>query len=253
MDADLCPIFDGEDDHLDEDLGPTFDEKALSITSIIIENQLCFDPGTIPTPLFTDIQEHCEKIDLIDSLPEMFVKISSEDKSPRVETDFWDSVLKLDILCFETDRPWHMLRSLLNNCVFLSFDDIVVDNTFFEKHIEHLISDSQSELTLLCSDFEKDRHVLTMFNIILCLDTIMDKQVQSPRSVTNRSIGRAYQSEIWRCMYSRKMASKLQGSKMDLRSNPFQEGGNYEPRIVDPGQDDVIMAETDVSSTKDKP
>ncbi|KAF2548724.1 hypothetical protein F2Q70_00022152 [Brassica cretica] len=117
MDADLCPIFDEEDDHLDDDLGPTFDEKALSVTSIIMENQLCFDPGTTPTPLSADIEEHYEKLDLIDSLPEMFVKISSED----------------------------------------------------------------------------------------------DKQVQSPRSVRNRSIGRAYQSEIWRCMYSRKMASKLQG------------------------------------------
>ncbi|KAF3612169.1 hypothetical protein DY000_02048525 [Brassica cretica] len=222
MDADLCPIFDEEDDHLDEDLGPTFDEKALSITSIIMENQLCFDTGTTPTPCSQTFKST---------------------KSPRVETDFWDSVLKLDILCFETDRPWHMLRSLLNKCVVLSFDDIVVDNTFFEKHIEHLISDSQSELTLLCSDFEKDRHVLTMFNIILCLDTIMDKQVQSPRSVRNRSIGRAYQSEIWRCMYSRKMASKLQGSKMDLRSNPFQEGGNYAPRIVDPGQDSEVRVD----------
>ena len=40
---------------------------------------------------------------------------------------------------------------------------------------------------------------------------------------------------------------------MDLRSNPFQEGWNDAPQIVDPGQDDVIMAEIDVSSTKDKP
>ncbi|KAF3557220.1 hypothetical protein F2Q69_00013657 [Brassica cretica] len=53
-------------------------------------------------------------------------------------------------------------------------------------------------------------------------------------------------------MYSRKMASKLQGSKMDLRSNPFQEGGNDAPQIVDPGQDDATMAKTADSSTKDK-
>ncbi|KAF3529163.1 hypothetical protein DY000_02039632 [Brassica cretica] len=102
----------------------------------------------------------------------MIFKTLLEQKSPRVETDFCDSVLKLDILCFETDRPWHVLRSLLNNCVLLSFYDIVVYNTFFEKHIEPLISDSQSELTLLCYDFEKDRHVLKMFSIMLCLDTI---------------------------------------------------------------------------------
>ena len=58
MDNDLCPIFDEEDDHLDSDLGPMFDEKAPSITSIIMENQLCFDLGTIPTPLSTVLQEH---------------------------------------------------------------------------------------------------------------------------------------------------------------------------------------------------
>ena len=57
--------------------------------------------------------------------------------------------------------------------LFLSFDVILVCNTFFEKHSEPLISDSQSELTLLCSGFEKDMHVLKMFNIILCLDTIL--------------------------------------------------------------------------------
>ena len=65
------------------------------------------------------------------------------------------------------------MRLLLENCVVLSFDVILVCNTFFEKHSEPLISDSQSELTLLCSDFEKDRHVLKMFNVILCLDTIL--------------------------------------------------------------------------------
>ena len=56
---------------------------------------------------------------------------------------------------------------------YLNFDDIFIYNTFFEKHIEPLISYSQSELTLLCSDFEKDMHILKMFNIILCLDTIL--------------------------------------------------------------------------------
>ncbi|KAF2543332.1 hypothetical protein F2Q68_00030698 [Brassica cretica] len=44
MDDDLCPIFDEEDDHLGDNLGPIFDEEAPRITSIIMENQLCFDP-----------------------------------------------------------------------------------------------------------------------------------------------------------------------------------------------------------------
>ncbi|WZZ64890.1 hypothetical protein YC2023_076260 [Brassica napus] len=281
IDDDLGPIFDEEDEP-----GPTIEAEAPSVTSIIMENQLCFDPDTTPTPLSTDIQEHCDKIDLINSLPEMFVKISSEDvkrfgfdkvkefrvsnsifgnmqgfdhleksfelglqqpvlcarksfdsfvfkengfnlssyrhalitgnffastcvldefmvktlleqKSPRVKSDFCDSVLKLDIMCVETDKLWHILRSLLENCVVLSFDVILVCNTFFEKQSEPLISDSQSELTLLCSDFEKDMHVLKMFNIISCLDTIL---VQPQKS---ESIDHAHQPEIWRCMYSR--------------------------------------------------
>ncbi|KAF2540259.1 hypothetical protein F2Q68_00030467 [Brassica cretica] len=37
MDVDIYPIFDEEDDHLDE-LGLTFNEKAPSITPIIMEN-----------------------------------------------------------------------------------------------------------------------------------------------------------------------------------------------------------------------
>ena len=44
---------------------------------------------------------------------------------------------------------------------------------FFEKHLELLINVSQSELTLLCSDVEKDMHVLRMIDIVACLDTIL--------------------------------------------------------------------------------
>uniref|UniRef100_A0A0D3ASG2 Uncharacterized protein n=1 Tax=Brassica oleracea var. oleracea TaxID=109376 RepID=A0A0D3ASG2_BRAOL len=78
MDVDLYPIFDEEDDNLDE-LTPIVDEEAPNITSINMENHICFDPDTTFTPLSTDIQEHCEKLDLINSLPKMFVKINSQD------------------------------------------------------------------------------------------------------------------------------------------------------------------------------
>ena len=43
LDDDLGPIFDEEDEP-----GPVFDEEATSITSIAMENYLCFDPGTTP-------------------------------------------------------------------------------------------------------------------------------------------------------------------------------------------------------------
>lgn len=36
-----------------------------------------------------------------------------------------------------------------------------------------MIDVSQTELTLLCSDVEKDMHVLKMTNIVACLDKIL--------------------------------------------------------------------------------
>ncbi|KAG5384329.1 hypothetical protein IGI04_035799 [Brassica rapa subsp. trilocularis] len=74
LDDDLGPIFDEEDEP-----GPVFDEEATSITSIAMENYLCFDPGTTPAPLPPDLQEHCEKPSSLNSLPDMFVKVSTDD------------------------------------------------------------------------------------------------------------------------------------------------------------------------------
>ncbi|XP_056866869.1 uncharacterized protein LOC130512676 [Raphanus sativus] len=51
LDDDLGSIFDEEDD-----LCPVFDEEAPSIN---MDSHLCFDPGTTPPILSTDIQEHC--------------------------------------------------------------------------------------------------------------------------------------------------------------------------------------------------
>ncbi|KAF2616967.1 hypothetical protein F2Q68_00038549 [Brassica cretica] len=244
LDDDLGPIFDEEYDH-----GPIFDEEAPSMTSIIMENQLCFDPGTSPIPLST---EHCKKPVMINSLPEMFVTISSQDvklfgldmaKEFCVSNSVFENMIN-SFKLFEPDklsdqerfqygndihyglflsfdqflkhskgfdhlkRPWHVLRSLLNNCVVLSFDNIMVYNTFFDKHIEPLISDSQSELTLLSSGFEKDMHAETCatcsreydHGILVSVLSVQDKQVQSQRNVRNKSIDRAYQHEIWGCI-----------------------------------------------------
>jgi len=101
-----------------------------------------------------------------------------ENKSLRTENDFCDldfgySVLQPDLVYSETDRTWNLLRSFRDNCVVLSLDDIVVYNTFFEKHLESLIVDSQSELKLVCSDVEQDMHILNMNNIVSYLDKIL--------------------------------------------------------------------------------
>ncbi|KAJ4907781.1 Cytochrome P450 protein [Raphanus sativus] len=153
FDDDIGPIFDEEDD-----LDPIFDEEATSITSIAMESHLCFDPGTSPSPLSPDLQKHCENSDLLNSLPEMFVKISSHDP---------------DLVCFETDKTWHLLRSSRDQCVVLSLDDILVYNTFFDKSFKSLINVSRSELKLVCSDVEQDMHFLKMSNIFACLEKIL--------------------------------------------------------------------------------
>lgn len=73
------PIFDVEDEP-----DPVFDEEATSIISTFMESHLCFDSGTTivpssPAPLLPDLQEHCEKSELVISLSDMFDKISSLD------------------------------------------------------------------------------------------------------------------------------------------------------------------------------
>ncbi|KAG5389316.1 hypothetical protein IGI04_030857 [Brassica rapa subsp. trilocularis] len=301
LDDDLGPIFDEEDEP-----GPVFDEEVTSITSIAMENYLCFDPGTTPAPLPPDLQEHCEEPSSLNYLPDMFVKVSTDDvirfdldkmkdffvsksvfdnminslkifepdkcldqsrfqnvngitsgiilsfdqflehnkgfhllgrpfdldlqqtdfcaeksldsfvckgngfdlsssrhvlitdelfassyaleeimiqklleqKSLETENDFRDlefcgSVLQPDLLSFETDKTWYFLRSLRDNGVVLSSDDILVYNTFFEKCLELLINDSQTELKLVCSDVGKDMPILKMNTVVAYLDKIL--------------------------------------------------------------------------------
>nr|VDC99239.1 unnamed protein product [Brassica oleracea] len=251
MDVDLYPIFDEEDDHLDE-LGPTFDEKALSITPIIMENRFCFDPGTTPMPLS---KEHCKELCNINYVPDLFDKVSSNDikrsgldhleksfeldvqqlvfcsrksfdsfvfkensfslrsyghelingilfassyalddfmvntllkqNSYKAETDFCgDSVLKpvhfysesdheFKLLCSESDQVRHVLEMFYGSSCL---ENILIYNTFFDKHDEPWIRNSQFELNLLCSKSEKLAHVLNLFFRnwdITCPDTIL--------------------------------------------------------------------------------
>lgn len=86
-------------------------------------------------------------------LKEFMVRNFQKPKSLRDETDFiCDFVFKLGILCSESDKPWHVLRSVLENCVVLRFDDILVYSTFFDKQAEPWLRDSRFELDLLCSE-----------------------------------------------------------------------------------------------------
>ncbi|KAF3607121.1 hypothetical protein DY000_02046500 [Brassica cretica] len=116
LDDGLGPIFDEEDE-----LDPTFDEKAPSMTSINMENHLCFDPGTTPTPLTTYIQEHCEKLDLINFLSEMCVKISSQD---------------VKHFGFDKVKEFHVSDYVFEN-MFNSFKVFEPDELLDQKRLQH--------------------------------------------------------------------------------------------------------------------
>ncbi|WZY99890.1 hypothetical protein YC2023_072219 [Brassica napus] len=295
------PMFDEEDES-----GPVFDDEETSIMSTFMKSQLCFDSSTSPALLSSELQEYCGETSFLNSLPDMFVKISTHDvirfgldkmkefrvskyvfdnminsfkvfepdkfldqsrfqnvnginsgfilcfdqfledshgfdhfeksleldlkqtvfcsnksfdtfvfkensfdlnssrhrlitdhllpsscaldkiliqkllenKSLKTENDFCDlefcgSVLQPDLLSFETDNTWHFLRSFRDNGVVLSSDDILVYNTFFEKCLELLINDSQTELKLVCSDVGKDMPILKMNTVVAYLDKIL--------------------------------------------------------------------------------
>ncbi|XP_033129187.1 uncharacterized protein LOC117126034 [Brassica rapa] len=112
------------------------------------------------------------------ALDEILIQKLLEQKSLETENDFRDlefcgSVLQPDLLSFETDNTWHFLRSFRDNGVVLSSDDILVYNTFFEKCLELLINDSQTELQLVCSDVGKDMPILKMNTVVAYLDKII--------------------------------------------------------------------------------
>ncbi|CAG7863059.1 unnamed protein product [Brassica rapa] len=154
LDDDLGPIFDEEDEP-----GPVFDEEATSITSIAMENYLCFDPGTTPAPLLPDLQEHCEKSELVTSLPDMFDKISSLDVI-RFDLDkikencFSKSVFGNMINSFKIFEPDKFLDQQrfqtdlgISSEIILSFDQSLEQSKVFDHFEKYL------ELDLKQTDF----------------------------------------------------------------------------------------------------
>ncbi|KAF3591073.1 hypothetical protein DY000_02022020 [Brassica cretica] len=199
LDDGLGPIFDEEDE-----LGPTFDEKAPSMTSINIENHLCFDPGQLlrlcPTSTFDSFvfkensfslrsygHEMITGIFFASSyaLEDFMVSTLLEQNSHKAETDFYggyvlkpihsysESDLELKLFCSESDQVRHVLEMIYGSSCL---ENILIYNTFFDKHAEPWIRNSQFELNLLCSKSEKLAHVLNLFFsncAITCPDTIL--------------------------------------------------------------------------------
>ncbi|WZZ08241.1 hypothetical protein YC2023_094162 [Brassica napus] len=187
MDVDLYPIFDEEDDHLDE-LGPTFDEKTLTITPIIMENRLCFDPDTTPTPLSKD---HCKEICIISYTPDLFDKVSSNDIKCSC-LDHLEKSFELDlhhlVFCFRKSFDLFVFKenssfrhALIIGNLFAS--TCALDEFLVKKLLEHKSLRAKtefcydyvlkSELELLYSNSDHVRHVLKMSYDISCLESIL--------------------------------------------------------------------------------
>ena len=144
------PIFDVEDEP-----DPVFDEEATSIISTFMESHLCFDSGTTtapssPAPLLPDLQEHCEKSELVISLPDMFDKISSLDVirfglDKIKENCFSKSVFGNMINSFKIFEPDKFLdqQRFQNNLgisseIILSFDQSLEQSKVFDHFEKYL-------------------------------------------------------------------------------------------------------------------
>ncbi|KAG5375448.1 hypothetical protein IGI04_040044 [Brassica rapa subsp. trilocularis] len=231
MDVDLCPIYDEEDE-----LGPAFDEKPLSITPFIMENRLCFDPDTTPTPLS---KEHCKELCIISYVPDLFDKVSyNEIKLSGL--DHLENSFELDLqqLVFCSRKSFDSFvfkensfsvssyrHELITGILFASsyaLDDFMV-STLLEHNSHRAETDfcGDSVLKSVYSYSESDLELLNC--AIMCPDTILvyntyfdrlhddlkrllhDKHDQSPGGVRNRSRDLADQFEIWRCIPPEKL------------------------------------------------
>ncbi|KAG5412917.1 hypothetical protein IGI04_000484 [Brassica rapa subsp. trilocularis] len=204
-------VFDHFEKYLEFDMKQTDFCATKSFDSFVFKEN-SFDLNSSRHRLITD-DSFASSLDLDDFLiKKMQEQNSLETETGFCELDFCDSVLQPDLLSFENDKTWNFLRSSCENFVDLSVADILVYNTFFEKCLELLINDSQTELKLVCSDVGKDMPILKMNIVVAYLDkicylsctfdpgllvfflSIQRRQVQP----LNENIGRAQQPQIWR-------------------------------------------------------
>ncbi|KAF2557592.1 hypothetical protein F2Q68_00014719 [Brassica cretica] len=162
-----------------------------------------------------------------------------------------NSRFEIDLLCSKSEKLVHVLN------LFFSItcpDTILVYNTYFDrlhddlKRVLHVLGKET-----LVSDLNKYLCCTYDPSILMFVFSVQDKHDQSPRGVRNISRDHAYKFEIRRWKYLRKTTSKHQGSKMDLRSNPFQEGENDVPLGSAPGKTDMhglIMGSSDLQFSR---
>ncbi|KAF3591247.1 hypothetical protein DY000_02023300 [Brassica cretica] len=135
-----------------------------------MENRLCFDPGTTPTPLS---KEHCKKLCIISSVSDLFDKVSSNDIK-RSGLDHLENSFELDlqqlVLCsrksfdsfvfkensFSLSSYGHELIIGILHVLKMSYDiscpeSILIYNTFFDKNADPWISNSRN-CAITCPD-----------------------------------------------------------------------------------------------------
>ncbi|WZZ08229.1 hypothetical protein YC2023_094150 [Brassica napus] len=156
------PIFNVEDEP-----DPVFDEQATSIISTFMESHLCFDSGTTtapssPAPLLPDLQEHCEKSELVISLPDMFDKISSLDQRFQTDLGISSEIILSFYQSLEQSKVFDHFEKYLeldlkqtDFCATKSFDSFVFkENSFDLNSSRHrLITDELFASSLDLDDF----------------------------------------------------------------------------------------------------
>ena len=131
---------------------------------------------------------------------EFMVRNLQKPKSLKAETDFiCDSILKLGILCSETDKSWHVWRSLFENCVVLSFDDILVYNTYFDVYLKSL-KQVQHILRNKCLVIDQIKNMFFLYDtgFLVSVLSIQEQQDMSQRVARNNCKCESYKPEIWR-------------------------------------------------------
>ncbi|WZZ44796.1 hypothetical protein YC2023_041055 [Brassica napus] len=222
------PIFDEEDEP-----GPVFDEEATSITSIVMESHLCFDPDTIPAPLSPDtipaplspdLQEHyVEKdmhvlrmIDIVACLDTILVY--------NVYFDVHLGRLKYEQLERQVQSQRNESIGLVHQPEIWSFMNL-------RNGAVHCYSRDDPMSSQQLDDWFRKKHEAKLLKPKSHFDFVLDERC-SKSTIKNQfqmetSRGQRHNTCVlgsWNWKYMRRTCSKLQGSKMDLRTNPFKEG-----------------------------
>uniref|UniRef100_A0A0D3CTF5 Uncharacterized protein n=1 Tax=Brassica oleracea var. oleracea TaxID=109376 RepID=A0A0D3CTF5_BRAOL len=231
-----------------------------------MERHLCFDPGTTSVPLTSDIQEYL----FVLSIQEIQVQPLRNESIDRAQKpEIWRSfVVQTSYLGDASDRG-SVKNGYLNipnvfchesnfpgNPTHLGFTEVWNHfKIFTEKGVMNFPNRRFSSLSIREYQTSKGdsgpRKKWPEPKPIL--NESKDKHHQFPRRASTGERLRTCVRGTWNRTYLRETSSNLQGSTMDLRTNPFEEGGNDVPQSTDQymelaqhGIQDVLNISTEV-------